>query len=104
MPRSCTLCSHVSRAAIEADLVRGEALRLIAVRNATTPWALLRHKKHMGTTLTVAKTERDETLGSDLLARMSELEANAHRAFARAERIASEEGQSPRVARVWISC
>lgn len=77
--------------------MRGESLRTVAERSATSPWSIMRHRKHMGAALMTSQANREKELGSDLLVRLADLEANAHRALARAERIASEEGQAPKV-------
>jgi hypothetical protein len=52
----------------------------------------------MGQSLGAGREEREAALGGDLLRRLGELEADARRALARAERIASEAEQEPRVA------
>jgi hypothetical protein len=47
MPRSCTICTHPQRTAIETALVAGDAFRIIAKRFGTSPAALFRHKGHL---------------------------------------------------------
>jgi hypothetical protein len=47
MPRSCTICTHPQRTAIETALVAGEAFRTMAKRFGTSPPALFRHKGHL---------------------------------------------------------
>jgi hypothetical protein len=47
MPRSCTICAHPQRTAIETALARGEAFRNIASCFGTSPAALFRHKGHL---------------------------------------------------------
>jgi hypothetical protein len=46
MPRTCTVCTHPERAAIDATLVSGpsESLRTIADRRSVSKTALIRHK------------------------------------------------------------
>ncbi len=97
MPRTCTVCSNEHRADIEGSLVRGDSLRSIAERSATSPWALMRHRNHMGASLGRDKQARETAFGSDLLDRLHELDGNARRALARAEQIAAEEGQPSKV-------
>ncbi len=44
MPQTCTVCSHQSRADIEAAIRAGTPYRTIAVRYGLSKTALLRHK------------------------------------------------------------
>ena len=68
MPRTCTICCHPERAAIDKALVAGEPYRTIAHHFATTPWAVLRHKEsHLRDLLAQAKqrqTAHEATLGA----------------------------------------
>ena len=45
MPRTCTVCTHPERAAIDKALVDGQPYRSIAQHFAASPDAVLRHKE-----------------------------------------------------------
>ena len=45
MPRTCTICQHPQRAAIDKALVAGQSYRSIAQHFAASPDAVLRHKE-----------------------------------------------------------
>lgn len=53
MMRTCSICTHEERDAIEKALLAGDSLRRIAERFGTSSTALHRHKQHIET----AKTE-----------------------------------------------
>jgi hypothetical protein len=56
MPRTCTICQHPQRAAIDKALVAGEPLRNIAEHFGTSTTALHRHKEdHLRDLLAQAK-------------------------------------------------
>jgi len=87
MPRTCTVCSHPDRAAIDQALVSGQSYRSIAKRSGTSPSALLRHREsHLSTTLVKANAAREVVRADDLLAKVEELEAEARRIGRKAER------------------
>jgi hypothetical protein len=47
MPRSCTICTHPQRTAIETALGNGIPLRTIAAQWSVSKTALIRHKRHL---------------------------------------------------------
>ncbi len=68
MPRTCTVCSHAERQAIDIALVAGEPYRSIAKRFATSPEAMWRHKEtHLPTHLSRAEEAREATQADSLL-------------------------------------
>lgn len=73
MPRTCTVCSHPEREAIDRELVAGEAsFRNIAERFSVSAAALHRHKvDHLPQALLRAQEARTEANAVDV---MSELE------------------------------
>jgi len=87
MPRSCTICHHRDRKAIDHALLAGEPYRQLAARTGTSTGALLRHKAdHLSATLRKAGEAEEATRGSDLLAKIGDLEADARRIAAKAEK------------------
>jgi hypothetical protein len=56
VPRTCTICTHENRAALERALIEGETLRTIADRFSVSKTALVRHKdNHLPAHLMKAK-------------------------------------------------
>ena len=86
MPRSCSVCSHPDRAAIDEDLVAGRgSLRNVAVRYGTTAPTLLRHKAHLPGTLALAHEAREVTRADDLLGLLRQAAIDAKRLQKKAE-------------------
>ena len=76
MPRTCTICKHRERDAINKALLDGEPLRNIAARTGTSATALHRHKdEHMPATLVKAQEARESAQADDLLAQVRRLQA-----------------------------
>ncbi len=68
MARTCTICTHADRFAIDGDIVEGKALRAIADQFSVSKTALGRHKdNHLPATLTLAKKEEEATHSINLL-------------------------------------
>ena len=66
MPRTCSICTHPERHAIDKALVAGEAFRNIAQRFGTSTGALHRHKaEHLPRLL--ARARRDEDRHAEAL-------------------------------------
>jgi hypothetical protein len=86
MPRTCTVCHHSEREAIDADLVVGTPYRHIATRTGTSTAALVRHRSHITAAVVQAAASRDQEHGVSLLDRVYELQAEAQRLGAKAER------------------
>ncbi len=75
MPRTCTICAHPDRPAIDAALVAGEAYRHIAARFGTSTGALQRHKdEHLPAALVLASEAGQVAHADDLLAQVRDLQ------------------------------
>lgn len=88
MARSCTICNHHRRDAMDKLLLRGEQLTVVAHRYSVSEDALGRHKRHMQ--LVIAKAaaiveQKDVAYGSALLAEIGRIRADAERLQALAE-------------------
>ena len=69
MPRTCTICTHPSRNAIDHALVAGEAYRSVANRFECSASAVFRHKStHMLDAMLKAREAEEREHGGDLLA------------------------------------
>jgi hypothetical protein len=71
--RTCTICNHPERAAIDAALVDGTSLRTIAGQSGTNKSALDRHRKHLAPALTQAKQAERVTEATSLLSRVERI-------------------------------
>lgn len=77
MPRSCTICLHAERDAIDAALLAQQPLRDIARQYRVSKDALSRHREHLPAALVQAKAAEDVTHADDLLAQVRDLQARA---------------------------
>ena len=74
MPRTCTICVHESRTAIDAALVSGEPNRRIAAHYAVSEQAVRRHKAdHLPAHLARAHEVEEVANADNLLSRLREL-------------------------------
>jgi hypothetical protein len=74
MPRTCTICGHPERAAIESALVAGTAYRDIARQFHVSKDAVARHAaEHLPRLLAAAHQAEEQAAADDLLAQMSSL-------------------------------
>ncbi len=86
MPRTCTICAHAEREAIDAALVAGEPFRNIAERSGTSPPALFRHRAdHIPPALAQATEAAEVARADTLLGQLAELRADARRIGGKAE-------------------
>lgn len=85
MPRVCTICNHAERSAIDDELVKGTAFRIIAERYGTSLGTLFRHRDHTVSTIAKAKEAADVARGDTLLDKMRGLEEDARRIARKAE-------------------
>ena len=86
MARTCTICTHTEREAIDAALVTGEPLRTIADRHKVSKTTLLRHRqKHLAEQLRQADAE-GQLSAQRLLHDLAGLQARAVRLLERAEK------------------
>src|SRR6516164_5344178 len=86
MPRICSICTHPQRERIDKALLAGQPLREITGRVPIRKSALHRHKRHLQTTLTQAKTAEEALRGDSLLEDLQSLAAEANRLKQKAER------------------
>ena len=78
MPRTCTICAHKKRSAIEKALLAGESFRNVAGRYGTTTGSLFRHKSdHLAATVIKASAAAEVTHGDDLLTKLASIESEA---------------------------
>jgi transposase-like protein len=73
MPRTCTICNHPRRDAIDLALLAGESFRNIAQRFGTSATALHRHKDHLPGQLAKAHEAAEVVKADTLLDRLKEL-------------------------------
>jgi len=86
MPRTCTVCGHAEREAIDRALLAGEAFRNIAERFGTSPTAVFRHKAdHVPAALAQASEAAEVARADGLLDQLAELRADARRIGGKAE-------------------
>ena len=86
MPRSCTICSHESRDAIEDAFITGQAKRRIAAQHGVTEQALRRHlREHLPTLLALARDAERAARADTLLDRIEALQSRTEEALAKAE-------------------
>lgn len=86
MPRTCTVCSHPAREAIDEALVEGVAFPALAAKYGVSKDALSRHKaKHLPAKLVMARAAEDVAQADSLLDQVRDLQARAHRILDKAE-------------------
>ena len=86
MPRTCTICIHDNRPAIDQALISGEPFRHIAARTGTSTGALQRHKTdHLPLSLRKAHAAAEVAQADTLLDQIRELQTRAMRILAKAE-------------------
>ncbi len=87
MPRSCTVCSHAGREAIDRALVTGEAVYALARRySSLSEPALRRHKDaHLPATLAKAHDAAEAAHADDLLGQVRQLQGKALGILTKAE-------------------
>ena len=87
MPRTCTICSHPERAAIDRALIAGLPFRHIAAQWDVSTGALQRHKADDLPAMLVQANDADEAAhADDLLAQVRDLQATTLRLLTTAER------------------
>ncbi len=86
MPRSCTICQHADKPAINAALIANEPYRLIAERFGTSAAALTRHKaEHLPASLAKAEAAKETAQADDLLAQVKALRGKSISILQKAE-------------------
>ena len=97
MPRTCTICGHKKRAAIEKAVLAGESLRNIAQRYGTSPTALFRHKNdHLTNAVVKAAGAAEVAHGEGLLAKLESIETEARTLLQAALRGETTEEPAPK--------
>ncbi len=87
MPRTCTVCTHAEREAIDQALVSGEPFRHIAARTGTSTGALQRHKQeHIPEALAKATEARELAHADSLAEQIQNLSARTMRILDKAEK------------------
>lgn len=88
MARSCSICKHPQKLAIEGAFLRndGQSLRVIAERHEVSAAALWRHKRHLPKTLVIAARAAEVSDASGLLDRVETLITEAQRIAAAAQK------------------
>lgn len=87
MPRTCTICCHPEREAIDQALVAGEAYRSIAKQFEASASAVYRHQRdHLSAALTQAQGAEEVARADDLLNQLMSLQAKALDILGKAER------------------
>ncbi len=96
MPRTCTICVHPERQAIDAALLAGEGYRNVSERCSVSLGALSRHRDHVAPALAKAREAVEVARADDLLGRVQGLvrEADAILREARGD----GEGRDPNLA------
>jgi hypothetical protein len=85
MPMVCKTCKRPDRAAIDAAIVSGDALRDIARRFGSSKDAISRHRPHVGAAIVRADERRAARGDETLFEKVERLEADARRLGERAE-------------------
>lgn len=85
MPRTCSICGHSERAAIDAAMAGAVSYRTIAQQYSVSPYALVRHKKHIAGAIAQAQGDHELTAGEAILAKIAALEGDAKRLQGKAE-------------------
>ncbi len=78
MPRTCTICHHPERVAIDQALIDGIALRAIAGQHAIAKSSLARHAaSHLPEALARSRRAAEEVVSDDLVDRLMLMHAQA---------------------------
>ena len=87
MPRTCTICTHRERRAIDRALVMQVPFRNIAQQHDLSPDAVYRHgRDHLPELLVKAQEAEDAAAADDLLASVRDLQETTLRLLTTAER------------------
>jgi hypothetical protein len=86
MPRSCTICGHPDRGAIDQALVEGTPNRRIASHHGVTERAVRNHKaNHLPAKLVMAKAAEEVAQADTLLGQVRDLQQRALEILDKAE-------------------
>src|SRR5258708_36081450 len=88
MPRTCTICKHRNRDAVERAMLDGESYRHIAARFDTSTGALQRHRAdHLPSSLAKAHAAEEEVRADTLIDEVRSGGARAQHLYDHAEAI-----------------
>jgi len=85
MPKKCSICIHAEHEAIDAAILNGEPLRVIAQRFVVSRDALYRHKSHVSATVAKAHEAGEVAEADRLLSTVRDLLQAAIGTIAQAE-------------------
>lgn len=86
MARTCTVCVHPDRAAIDLALVNGVPGNAVAAKYRVSEDAVARHRgNHLPAALAHARAAEDVARADDLLGQLQQLQADARRIGGKAE-------------------
>ena len=86
MPRSCTICEHSARGAIDKAIVGGASNRSVASLHDVSEAAVRRHKgKHLPAKLVMAEKAAEVAEAGTLLDQVKDLQGRAYAILDRAE-------------------
>jgi hypothetical protein len=92
MPRTCTICSHPKRAAIEAALVAGTPYRDIALQHRVGVLSVQRHASdHVKQQIAQAQEARDEAQALDVVRQLKAINGASIAILAAARRTGKHE-------------
>ncbi len=86
MPRTCTVCNHAERDAIDQALVSGESARDLSAKYRVSEDAITRHRaRHRPAALADARAAAEVTRADDLLGQVQALQTRTLGVLAKAE-------------------
>ena len=85
MSRSCTICPHTDRAAIDAAVVEGQSFRAISRQHGVSKDAVARHRAHIAPAIIAIQQTREAAGAETLLDRVEALIRRAESFLAAAE-------------------
>lgn len=92
MPRTCSICTHERREAIDRAIVDVEPYRSIAERFGVSIGAIARHKAgHLPSTLAKAREAEEVARADDLVGRLMELNRETWAVLREARRVGAAE-------------
>lgn len=94
MPRTCTICSHPERTAIEKALLAGKANRRVAAQFGITEQAVRRHAEHIPPKLAKSHEAKEVARADTLLAMVRSQYDRALRHIEAAERVLKQARRS----------
>ena len=100
MPRTCTLCCHSDRSAIDRELLAGTPYRNISERFGLSVAAITRHRPHIAAKIAVAERDAGIATIADVQRRMVSLQARVETLVGKLESGRRSPNHACRIARV----